>query len=172
MVDHVVVGDDVAARIDDEAGAECFLHPTAAVAVFRSTGSLATEKAVEEILEAVRPLIVASTLATAVAIGVLRLERVAVQAAVAGLPWQRLGFDVNDRWSHFLRNSDECVRDDLGINHLERSYMAVRLRILAAHSMSGKGAGDDGDGEDRQQSKSGRQAARTQPVKERFHGLR
>src|SRR5690348_12185480 len=130
MVDHVVVGDNVAPGIDDEAGAECFLHSTTAIAVFRSPGSLATEKAVEEILEAIRPLIVASTLAPAIAIGVLRLERVAMQAAVAGLPGQRLGFDVNDRRPHFLRNSDECVRDDLGVNHLEWSHMAVRLRIL------------------------------------------
>ena len=54
LVDHVIVGDDVALGIDDEAGAERLLH-LAVVAAILPSGSLAAEEAVEEVLEVVRP---------------------------------------------------------------------------------------------------------------------
>ena len=49
LVDDVVVGDDVAARVDDEAGAEGFAL-VAAGAVIAAIATLAAEEAVEEVL--------------------------------------------------------------------------------------------------------------------------
>ncbi len=50
LVDDVVVGDDVAARIDDEAGAEGLALAAALVAVIAALAALAAEEAVEEVL--------------------------------------------------------------------------------------------------------------------------
>ncbi len=55
LFDHVVVGDDVALGIDDEAGAERFANLTV-FAVIALVGHLAAEEAVEEVLEVVLTL--------------------------------------------------------------------------------------------------------------------
>ena len=56
FVDDVVVGDDVALGIDDEAGAERFLHLAIVGAVIGAAGRLAAKEAVEEVLKVVLSL--------------------------------------------------------------------------------------------------------------------
>ena len=55
LVDHVIVGDDVAFGIDNEARTQRLLH-LAVVALIGPAGNLAAEEAVEEVLEVVLAL--------------------------------------------------------------------------------------------------------------------
>ena len=55
LLDHVIVGDDVALGIDDEARAQRLLHSAALVAAL-GRGNLAAEEAVEKVLEVVGAL--------------------------------------------------------------------------------------------------------------------
>ena len=72
----MVIGDDVALGIDDEAGAERFLH-LAVVAAVTLIGNLAAEEAVEEVLEIV--------LALTLALSLLSLILIVVVAGILGV---------------------------------------------------------------------------------------
>ncbi len=89
FIDDVVVGDDVAAGIDDETGAESTAFSAGAIAVVTT---LAAEEAVEEVLH------VAGGLLAVVAIGVVWLGKplAAASAFVGGRLGQLLCIDVND----------------------------------------------------------------------------
>ena len=76
----VVVGDDVALGIDDEAGAERLAAPAAVVAAVL-VGHLAAEEAVEEVLEVVLALTLAVVLIV-VLIVVAGILRIGLHAAV------------------------------------------------------------------------------------------
>ena len=136
FVDDVVVGDDVAARIDDEAGAEglAFL----AVIATAEIGILA-EEAVEEVLEAALalPLSIALTLAVAVAlraliviVAVVAVGRLLllgeghevgiIAAAVLLLLFgENFSIDVDDGGAYFFGDAGEVGRELTGGGNFE-----------------------------------------------------
>ena len=127
LVHHVIVGDDVAARIDDEAGAERFTNATAirAAAVIRSLSARSAEEAVEEVLEiVVRTLLLLLIVVAAALLVVGRLRIVwvamgvalrAATAAGAALVGQGLGVDIHDRGTTSLAICVNCVPSCTGL---------------------------------------------------------
>src|SRR5580698_1213724 len=153
LLDDVVVGDDVALGIDDEAGAERLAHLIVVSAVL--VGSLAAEEAVEEVLEVALALALALLLvvvAVAVA-GVLRMRvgngAIAgpLAAFVHGLLGKRLGVDVDHSRADFLGDAHKVVRGHGVVDDLQRSGIgACVLLLLPANTMSSEGDGHDCDG--------------------------
>ena len=96
FVDDVVVGNDVAAGVDNEAGAEGLaLSANAAICAIISTLAATAEEAVEEVLHVALVAVVAT-------VGVVRGQRksfAAATAEVGRLLRQRYRVDVDHRWS-------------------------------------------------------------------------
>src|SRR5215469_520644 len=104
LVDNVIVGDDVALAVDDEAGTQGFTNAALVVAV-ALVGSLPPKEAVEEVLKVVLAVLLILVVA-APALPVIGILRVGLHAApvghapagaVHGLLGQRLGVDIDDR---------------------------------------------------------------------------
>ena len=151
LLDDVIVGDDVALGIDDEARAERFLHAAALVAAIRR-GNLAAEEAVEEVLEVVGTLALLRLIVVAVIAVIARilliglsLEVEVARPLVGRLLGQRLRVDVHHRRSDLPGNLHKIIGRDGGVDHLERSGIrAVVLLFLSAHSVGRKGTGHNG----------------------------
>ena len=182
LFDDVVVGDDVALGIDDEAGAEGFAH--LAVVIVALVGILSAEEAIEEVLEVVVSLTLALTLALplvliliVVAAGVLGIGlRMAVRyqatALVLGGFGERLGIDVHDGGANSLGDFDKGIGLDDGVYNLEgRGIAAFARSFLSADAVRRERATDDGGGESCEQNKRGRKTMRAQPCEKRFHGF-
>jgi len=174
----VVVGDDVALGIDDEAGAEGF-SDLAVVPTVALVGGLAAEKAIEEVLEVVVSLALTLTLSLIlifiVVAGVLRVGldaamRIRAAAFVGGGFGEGLGIDIDDGRTNALRNFYERVGFGGGICDFEgRGIAAIAGSLLAAHSVSCEGAADDGGGDGGEQNECRCETVRTQACQKRFH---
>jgi hypothetical protein len=143
----MVVGDDVAARVHDEAGAEGLAHAEALVfAVISALAALAAEEAVEEVLHvalvALVSLIAAEGDDLAAAAG----------APVGGLLGNRLGVDVDHRGANVLGDPGEGGGEIARIGNGERTRVGgVDCLALGADRAGEDGANENAKGEDRQQ---------------------
>ena len=104
LVNDVIVGDDVAARVDDEAGAKGLTLATAwpvvifvAATTTTATGILAAEEAIEEVLHIT---LIGSALAVLAAVWVTRCLR---------LLRDLFGVDVYDRGTILLHDLGEAI---------------------------------------------------------------
>ena len=158
LIDHVIVGDDVALGIDDEAGAQRLANTAAAplVAVIACHRAPAAEEAVEEVLEVALP----PSSPPPAAAGLHHRD----SAGFCGLGWtrpwklrrafigrllgQRLGIDVDHRRPHGLGDLHEFIGLNRRIHHLQgRGVGAVVLLLLTANSVRNIRAGHDADRE-------------------------
>ena len=154
----VIVGDDVAPGVDDEAGAEGFLYAAAVIAAIGSAGNLAAEEAVEEVLEVALALALRLLIFIVAVAGILRYgldAAVEVAAAlVIGLLGKGLGVDIHHCRPYQVGNLHKLIGGDGGIDNLEGSGVGARvLLFLPANSVSGKGAGHDSNRERSKQDK-------------------
>ncbi len=159
LVDDVVVGDDVALGIDDEAGSQRLTH--LAAVIFALVGHLPAEEAVEEVLESLLPLSRLSGVAAALVILVVfisgRILRIGRGPAVelasrpgCRLLGQRLGIDVHDRRAHLLgdlrEDALELVGRKVGVGNLQRSGISgAVLLLLPTHSVGHEGPAHNSD---------------------------
>jgi len=169
--DHVVIGDDVALGVDDEARTQRLanLSIIAAVTLIRY---LSTEEAVEEVLEIVLTLtalvliIVVRVVAGVLRVGldaVVRVRQEPAAAFIAGVFRQRLGIDIDHCGSHGLGNFYEGVGLSGRIAHLERRGVAAVARsFLTANSMGRVRSADNRDGQNGEEKKCGGETVRAQ----------
>ena len=157
----MIVGDDVALGIYDEAGAKGLTN-LAVVAAFRIRPArhLAAKELVEEVLEVALalPLLLILVLILVVVARILRRRlHAAVRVAVAlvfRLFGQGLRVDVHDRRTNLPRDLDELVGRNGGIDDFKRCGVgAVGLLLLPADSVSGEGTGHNGSRESGKQHK-------------------
>jgi hypothetical protein len=186
FVDDVVVGNDVAAGIDDEAGAEGL----AFLAVIATHIGVLAEEAVEEVLEATLTLALAIALTLAVA---LALGTLIVVVTVVAVGWLRLlllgeglhvaaaaillllfgedfGIDVDDGGANFFGDAGKVGRELAGRGDFERGGIrAVDLRFLAAHVVRNDRADENAGGKGGENREGRSQTVIAEPPKKGFH---
>jgi len=112
LIDDVIVGDDVAARVDDEAGAEGFALATEA-AVVVTVATLAAEEAVEKVLHVAGLLLV-------VIVAALRSALTATVFLDGGLLGQGVGGDVDHGGTDLFDDLRKTIRKSDGRRDNER----------------------------------------------------
>jgi hypothetical protein len=176
----VIVGDDVALGVDDEAGAEGFAD-LSVVAAIALVGNLAAEEAVEEVLEIILTLALSWTLAAILigsvvivagilGIGLDAAVRIEVSAFESGRLGQGAGVDIDDGRSDGFGDFYERVGFDGGGDDFEGGGIAaVAHAFLSANSMSCEGASDEGGGDGSEDDEGRSEAVGAQACKEGFH---
>jgi len=155
LVDDVVVGNDVAARVDNEAGAQCLANAGALVVV-APTATLAAEEAVEEVLH----VALVASVSAVIAIGRLRRNRAALQAAASarggGLLGHRFRIDIHDGRADLFGNLREAVGQCHRVRDGEGASVAgVDVLLLFTADVAGDDrAGKNADGKRRKHCKS------------------
>src|SRR6185312_5463596 len=160
LLDDMVVGDDVAARVDDKARAEstAFRAAQHAVAVIISWATLAAEEAIEEVLHVAWGL-----LAVVVALGA------AAVAAVGGRLGELLRIDVDHGRTDLLDDLREAVGQSSGAGNNEGLCVGGidRLLLFATHVAGENGPDKDADREGGEDGKGRGEAAAADTVKQR-----
>ena len=148
FVDDVIVGNDVATGIYDEARAESSAFATLTIAVIIAAATLAAEEAIEEILHVSWLLLVVVT-----AVRVVGTERAALSAAMATaghrLLGHRLCVDVDDCGANLFDDLREAVGERCGGGNDERLRVGgvEGLLLFATDTMSQDRTGDDANRE-------------------------
>ena len=168
FVDDVVVGDDVAAGVHDEAGAERLVLVGGVGAVIAAHSTLAAEEAIEEVLHVAGSLVVRIIVVSAVG----RSLAATGSSAGGGLFGQGDGVDVDHRGTDLLRNLGEVVGKVDRVRHGERAGVGgVDRLLLAADAAGDQGAGEDADGERGQQREGRREAVGANALEKIAWGL-
>ena len=139
LLDHVIVGDDVALGIDDEARAQRFANLVLVPASL--VRHLAAEEAIEEVLEVALALLLVVVVAiVAGLLGQLLHEAMRIATAlVRGLLGEGLGVDVHHRRPNLPGDLHKLVGRHRRIDHLEwHGVGAVVLLVLCANPVSRK----------------------------------
>ena len=158
LIDDVVVGDDVAARIDDEAGAEGL---TLAELGRLTAVAPTAEEAVEEVLH----VVVVAAAAVIVAIRLIGVGQVAT-AATFGSLGDVVGVDVDDGGTDLLDDGGEAVGEDDRAGEGQGTGVGGvdALRFLAADLAGDDGAEQNARGENGEQSKGCRETTAAQAL--------
>ena len=167
----MVVGDDVAAWVDDEAGAQGLAFAASGgtiLVVTLALAALATEEAVEEVLHItlIRLALVFVSAAVRVAAG----RGDAATLAAGGALGDLFGVDVDDSWADLFDDLREAVRerDRIGDDDWAgiRGVQVLLSVFLGADIASEDGAGEHAYAKGREQGEGGGEAMSAEAVEE------
>ena len=183
LLDDVIVGDDVALGVNDEAGAEGLPDALLIVLTVAEAGHavgclavLTTEEVIKEVLHAALAALLALLVVVILTIaGVLGDgSDAAVHVGflfVAALLGEGGGVDVDDGWASGLGDADKLIGWNGGVCDFQRCGIARGdlLVFTATDAMRGEGADDDGDGESGEEDKDRSETAGAQSFHQCFH---